>query len=81
MELDIIDRIEEENDMLKQSIDSCQRTWSSTLNLLREAFHAMILLEVALSDYKNAAEEAKSQWVLSSQFKILGSTKRKIGVQ
>ena len=81
MELDIIDRIEEENEMLKQSIDSCQRTWYSTLNLLREAFHAMILIEVALSDYQSAAEEAKSHWVLSSQFKILGSSKKKNGEQ
>ena len=77
IELDTLDRLEEENQMLRQSICSCRRTWVFTRDLLHEAFDAMILLEVSLSNYEEAAREAKSQWILSSQFKILGSTRKR----
>lgn len=76
IELDKIERIEEENEMLRKSISSCQRTWYFTVNLLREAFEAMVLLEDSLSNYDKAKKEAKAQWILSFQFKILGSTRQ-----
>ena len=72
MELDTIDRIEQENDLLRQSIDCHHKTWYYTLDLLREAFEAMVLLEVSLSDHRKAINEAKTQWVISSQAQIWG---------
>ena len=62
MEVDAIDRVRQENELLKQSISSCRSTWYFTLNLLREAFEAMILLEVSLSDYEKALKDGQTQW-------------------
>lgn len=73
VDLDAIERIGEENKILKESIDSYHRIWDATFDLLREAFEAMALLHVSISTYGKVKTDARNQWIVNCRSTNLSS--------
>lgn len=64
VEADTIDRLEEENNLLRQSITVAHEGLYHVGALLKEVFESVVLLEVAIFDYQKARERSTAEWVL-----------------
>jgi hypothetical protein len=72
VDLDIIDRLVDENLLLQQSITCYRQQWTRTLKLLREAFEAAVLLEDILLKCDQAEKAAEVEWLSSRPFEVGG---------
>jgi hypothetical protein len=56
-------RFYEENRFLQKHISCYQRSWHATMNLLEEAFEAVLLIQRSLNDCDAEMHVAKKEWL------------------
>ena len=58
-------RLDRENTILQKQVSCYHRSWHTTLDLLREAFEAALLIRSALDSYDTKVSVAKKEWLAS----------------
>jgi hypothetical protein len=62
VDYDALERLEEENEMLEQSVKRGRQRLLSVANVLREAYEAYVVLNAYLQDFEQDAEAIDAEW-------------------
>ena len=62
-QLSTLRRLDEENRILQKQVSCFQRSWHTAMDLLEEAFEAVLLIQRALDDCNTEVNDAKKEWL------------------
>ena len=62
-QLETIERLTTENSLLKENIARYQEGWCATVNLLREAYETVVLIQGAIKRYCHEETTAERDWL------------------
>jgi hypothetical protein len=62
VDYDTLERLEEENEMLEQSVKRGRQRLLSVANVLREAYEAYVVLNAYLQNFEQDAEAIDAEW-------------------
>jgi hypothetical protein len=62
-ERETLDRLEKENATLRHQLLCYQRSYRATMDLFKEAFEAVLLIQTALQTCSEEEEKANSDWL------------------
>lgn len=71
MDYDILERLEEENELLQQSVTRGRQRLLSVANVLREAYEGYVVLHAYLQKFEQEAKVIDAQWAAFPPFSAM----------